>query len=221
MKRSCWGRALCGVLIAATAIGSNPSGDRAAQAFASTPVVRRVPFIGTFVVTAAWGNATGANHATPAIDFKMPIGTPIYATAAGNVDFVSNDPRNCNPLTHIPKNGTYADAIQWCIDHGLSGTRIRIRHDDGTFSMYVHLSKVRAGVAARPSTRVVAGELIAWSGNSGISTGPHLHYSKINAQGSATVDPVKLVGCWGSTRHDFVNLKTLVGKSIRNDNYTC
>ena len=47
-----------------------------------------MPFIGTFVVTAAWGNATGANHATPAIDFKMPIGTPIYATAAGNVDYV-------------------------------------------------------------------------------------------------------------------------------------
>lgn len=200
-----------------------PSLAEAPRATAATivPVVRLVPFRGTFPVTATWGTPAGPNHATPAIDFKMPIGTPVIATAPGSVDFVSVDNRNCNPLTHIPPGGTYADAIRWCIDHGMSGTRIRIRHDDGTFSMYVHLSKIQAGISARPSTRVAAGQRIAWSGNSGISTGPHLHYSKINAAGTATVDPGMLRGCWGTTKHDYTRLNLLIGKLVRNDGYGC
>jgi murein DD-endopeptidase MepM/ murein hydrolase activator NlpD len=190
-------------------------------ASAAVAVVRRLPFRGSFLVTATWGLPTGPNHETPAIDFKMPIGTPVFATAAGAVDFVSVDNRNCNPLTHIPPGGTYADAIQWCIDHGLNGTRIRIRHDDGTFSMYVHLSRIRTGISAQAATRVTAGEVIGWSGNSGISTGPHLHYSKINAAGTATVDPGLLRGCWNATRHDYTRINLLRGTYVRNDNFTC
>lgn len=206
-----------------TALGSSSLSIRnpPPASAAAVVVVRRVPLRGTFLVTATWGTPTGPNHETPAIDFKAPIGTPVYATAAGSVDFVSVDGRNCNPLTHVPKGGSYADAIHWCIDHGLNGTRIRIRHDDGTFSMYVHLSRIRAGVSAQPSTRVAAGELIAWSGNSGISTGPHLHYSKINAAGTATVDPGLLRGCWGTTKHDYTRLNLLVGRYVRNDNFVC
>ncbi|MEP6624818.1 MAG: M23 family metallopeptidase [Acidimicrobiia bacterium] len=188
---------------------------------ATVSVVRLVPFRGTFPVSATWGTPTGPNHATPAIDFKMPVGTPVYATAAGSVDFVSVDNRNCNPSTHIPAGGTYADAVRWCIDHGMNGTRIRIRHDDGTFSMYVHLSRIQAGITALPSTRVVAGQRIAYSGNSGISTGPHLHYSKINAAGTTTVDPVLLRACWGPVRHDYMRLNLLIGKLVRNDSHAC
>ena len=184
-------------------------------------VERRVPFHGTFKVTATWGRPTGINHASPAIDFQMPIGTPVYASAAGSVDFVSTDPRNCNPLTHIPPGGTYSDAIQWCIQQGMTGTRIRIRHVDGTFSMYVHLRNIRPGIASSPPTRVALGELIGYSGNSGIATGPHLHYSKINAAGTATIDPVLLVACWGPTRHNYTNLSALAGTTVRNDNTSC
>ena len=90
----------------------------------------------------------------------MPIGTPVYAVGNGSVDFTSNDPRNCNPSTHTPAGGTYEQGIQWCIDHGLSGTRIRIHHDDGTFTMYVHLSAIRTGITASPSVRVKTGQLI-------------------------------------------------------------
>ena len=103
----------------------------------------------------------------------------------------------------------------------MTGTRIRIRHSDGTFSMYVHLRNIRTGIASSPSTHVAAGELIAWSGNSGIATGPHLHYSKINAAGSATVDPLLLVACWGSSRHNYTNLAALAGTNVRNDNTLC
>ncbi len=191
------------------------------EAQATVTVVRLLPFRGTFPVSATWGTPAGPNHSTPAIDFKMPIGTPVFATAAGSVDFVSVDARNCNPLTHIPPGGTYADSIQWCINQGMSGTRIRIRHDDGTFSMYVHLSRIQTGITAQPSSRVTAGQRIGYSGNSGISTGPHLHYSKINAAGTATVDPVLLRGCWETTRHDYTQLNALIGQLVRNDNHAC
>ncbi|MBK5286944.1 MAG: M23 family metallopeptidase [Acidimicrobiia bacterium] len=224
-SRWSWNRTVRAVALTAclAALAFSPLGSiTASPANAATvSVVRAVPFRGTFTVSATWGTATGPNHATPAIDFKMPIGTAIFATAAGNVDFVSIDNRNCNPLTHIPPGGTYDDAVQWCINQGMTGTRIRIRHDDGTFSMYVHLSRVRSNIKAQPSTRVTAGQLLGWSGDSGIATGPHLHYSKINAAGTATVDPVLLRACWGPTRHNYTRLNSLIGKTVRNNNYTC
>ena len=175
-----------------------------------------VPFHGRFRVTATWGATTGATHATPAIDFAMPIGTLVYAAGRGVVDFTSKDPRNCNPSKH---GTTYARGIQWCIDHGLNGTRIRIHHDDGTYTMYVHLSAIRAGIA--PGTRVVTGQSIGWSGNSGISTGPHLHFSRINTAGTATMDPGILKACWGSTVHNYSRLKLLRGTIVRSDGRAC
>ena len=177
-----------------------------------------VPFHGRFRVTATWGAATGYTHTTPAIDFAMPIGTPVYAANSGVVDFTSRDPRNCNPLRH---GTTYATGIQWCVDHGLNGTRIRIHDDDGTYTMYVHLSGIRSGISASPGSRVRAGQPIGWSGDSGISTGPHLHFSRINSAGTATIDPGILHACWGSTAHNYSNLKQLRGTIVRNDNVAC
>ena len=175
-----------------------------------------VPFHGRFRVTATWGASTGSTHATPAIDFAMPIGTPVYAAGNGVVDFTSTDPRTCTPLKH---GTTTARGIQWCIDHGLNGTRIRIHHDNRTYTMYVHLSRIRSGITT--GTRVRTGQPIAWSGNSGISSGPHLHFSRINTAGTATIDPGILRACWGSTRHNYTNLKQLRGKVVRSDNSAC
>lgn len=51
---------------------------------------------------------------------------------------------------------------------------VRIHHDDGTMAVYAHLQQ--HSVRVRPGMRVPAGHWIGNSGNSGFSSGPHLHF---------------------------------------------
>jgi len=94
-----------------------------------------------------------------AIDFKMPCGTPVHAARAGVVAKVK-------------------------VDSGVGGTErkfessanyILIRHTDGTLANYAHLSK--GGSIVKPGQIVEAGDLIGFSGNTGFTSGPHLHFS--------------------------------------------
>jgi murein DD-endopeptidase MepM/ murein hydrolase activator NlpD len=100
----------------------------------------------------------GYSHDTPksryAMDIAMPEGTPIVAARAGVVVKIDNneDGGGANP----------------------SGNFVRVLHDDGTMGVYLHL--LRGSVDVREGQRVEAGELIARSGNTGHSTGPHLHF---------------------------------------------
>ncbi|MCP6329972.1 M23 family metallopeptidase, partial [Klebsiella pneumoniae] len=55
-----------------------------------------------------------------------------------------------------------------------SGNFVRILHDDGTMGVYLHL--MRGSVQVREGQYVNGGERIARSGNTGNSTGPHLHF---------------------------------------------
>lgn len=89
-----------------------------------------------------------------ALDIAMPVGTPIVAARGGMVVKVENQQsgRGNNP----------------------SGNFVRILHDDGTMGVYLHLT--RGSVAVREGQRVEAGSLLARSGNTGNSTGPHLHF---------------------------------------------
>ena len=52
---------------------------------------------------------------------------------------------------------------------------VRIVHPDGTMALYAHLDL--ASVSVRPGARVRAGQKIARSGNTGFSSGPHLHFA--------------------------------------------
>lgn len=52
---------------------------------------------------------------------------------------------------------------------------VLIRHDDGTLGHYCHLQK--GGVCVKPGDRVEVGQQIAHSGNTGFSSGAHLHFS--------------------------------------------
>ncbi|TBU76057.1 peptidase M23 [Pseudomonas daroniae] len=104
----------------------------------------------------------GANgqysHFTPkgryAVDIAMPEGTPIVAARSGVVVKIENSQsgRGTNP----------------------SGNFVRILHDDSTMGVYLHL--MQGSVSVREGQRIAAGAPIARSGNTGNSTGPHLHF---------------------------------------------
>ena len=89
-----------------------------------------------------------------AIDIAMPVGTPILASRPGVVVKTENQQsgRGNNP----------------------SGNFVRVLHDDGTMGVYLHLKQ--GSVAVREGQRVEAGSMLALSGNTGNSTGPHLHF---------------------------------------------
>jgi murein DD-endopeptidase MepM/ murein hydrolase activator NlpD len=88
-------------------------------------------------------------HGTNAVDFGGAIGTTVRAAAAGEV-IVSKS---------TGWNGGY-------------GQYIVIKHRNGTQTLYAHLSSNSVGVGAT----VEAGEVIGAMGNTGKSTGPHLHF---------------------------------------------
>jgi murein DD-endopeptidase MepM/ murein hydrolase activator NlpD len=95
-----------------------------------------------------------------AIDIAMPVGTPIYAARSGVVMKVDND---------FYKGGVDNKAY-------LSrANSVRIVHNDGSMAVYAHLKLEQAKVHA--GQRVYAGQLIAYSGNTGFTSGPHLHFA--------------------------------------------
>jgi len=83
-----------------------------------------------------------------AVDFPLPEGTPVLAARAGTVMQV--------------------------VDSHDQGSLLRVLHDDGSMALYAHLQAASARV--RPGQAVAAGQAIALSGNTGHSSGPHLHF---------------------------------------------
>jgi len=94
-----------------------------------------------------------------AVDFAVPIGTSVLAARDGLVMQVESD---------FDRPGL--DRDRYC---GRANF-VRILHDDGTMSLYAHLKP--GGVLVRVGQRVRAGQQIGLSGNTGFTTGPHLHF---------------------------------------------
>ena len=82
------------------------------------------------------------------MDFRAPIGSPIYAAEDGEVFAIGNNGR-----------------VQY-------GKFIVIKHDNNLATLYGHLSRQIVGVGSS----VKKGDIIGYSGNTGYSTGPHLHF---------------------------------------------
>lgn len=113
-----------------------------------------------------------------AIDFAMPIGTGVYAARAGTVVQVASD--------------YYEAGLDPVVD-GPRANIVRVLHDDGTMSLYAHLNWNSIRVV--PGQRVARGEYLADSGNTGFTTGPHLHFVvQRNRNGTMISVPVQFAG---------------------------
>jgi murein DD-endopeptidase MepM/ murein hydrolase activator NlpD len=96
------------------------------------------------------------------VDYGAPVGTPVQVTA----------------------NGTVVSA-GW--DKG-GGNVVKVQHGGGYLTAYLHLSRFAAGI--RPGARVRQGDIIAYTGATGLATGPHLDY-RVKLR-DTWIDPLKL-----------------------------
>ena len=99
-------------------------------------------------------------HSRYAIDIVIPIGTPVHAARGGIVMDLAR---------YFHRSGQDPER------DGRRANFIRILHDDGTMGIYAHLDY--DGILVQAGQRVARGQKIALSGNTGYSTGPHLHFA--------------------------------------------
>lgn len=113
-------------------------------------------------ITQAFNGSFSHNqpHSQFAVDIDMPVGTDIFAARAGIV--ITMATQFFGSGTDVAKFASRANNVM-------------IFHDDGTIGVYAHLRW--DSIRVRPGQRVKEGELIADSGDTGFSTGPHLHFA--------------------------------------------
>ncbi|WP_432069942.1 transglycosylase family protein [Streptomyces sp. AA1529] len=142
------------------------SGSAAASGTAQGDYVRPVPG-GTSTPYRAAGSSWSSGHHT-GVDFSATTGTPVQAVAAGEVVAAG--------------------------DGGAYGNQVVIRHADGKYSQYGHLSSL----AVRAGQQVDAGTRLGLSGATGNVTGPHLHFEVRTGPGyGSDVDPVAYLRAHG------------------------
>lgn len=141
-----------------------------------------MPFSGNAYISATWGkygysrlNSQNSYYHT-GIDFAFPVGRKLYASMGGTISV----------LSEYNKTGP---------NYGF-GMALKIMADDGNMIVYGHMSSF-----VRKSGRVEKGELIGYSGNTGNSTGAHLHFEvrkspyKYSKAGTGDdINPLPLLG---------------------------
>ena len=144
--------------VACDAIVGDPRSSPSHQRAYGFPLPRGTPF------TLDQGFDGRFSHDTPdsayALDLGVPEGTPVLAARSGVVMQVEDAFRASGK-----DSARFGDRANY----------IRVLHDDGSMALYAHLAP--HSLAVRPGARVVLGQRIARSGNTGYSTGPHLHFS--------------------------------------------
>ncbi len=133
-------------------------GQSAKKAFLKSPLKY------TFITSTYGGRqhpVLGFHKQHQGVDLRAAEGTPVWSVADGTVvKAVKND--------------------------RAAGNYVVLRHANGMETYYLHLSKFADGL--RPGLRVQQKQVIAYSGNTGRSTGPHLHYGM--KRGGVFVDPM-------------------------------
>jgi len=116
------------------------------------------------------------------LDFRAAVGTKVKATLSGIIEGTGDTDTVCAGASY--------------------GKWVLIKHDNGLSTVYGHLSlvKVKAG------DRVITGDTIAYSGNTGYSTGPHLHISVMATQGVKIMTKKSTV-CKGTYTQPIIDTK--------------
>lgn len=127
---------------------SSSSSKKTTTVVAKSSASGATPVDGYYIRPVAGVLTQGFHGPYQAVDVGAPIGTPIYAAAAGRVI--------------VAKPSGY---------NGGYGLMVIIQHDNGSQSLYAHASKL----FVKPGQTVAQGEHIANVGSTGRSTGPHLH----------------------------------------------
>jgi murein DD-endopeptidase MepM/ murein hydrolase activator NlpD len=120
-----------------------------------------------------------------AVDFVMPIGSLVTAARSGVVEFIEEG----------FEDGVYGIGMD---------NLVMLRHDDGTYSRYVHLTK--AGALVEIGQVVLQGDPVGLSGNSGQSRSPHLHFDVTRGDGTRESQTIPV--CFKNTRPHPCGLET-------------
>jgi Peptidase family M23/Domain of unknown function (DUF4124) len=142
--------------------------------------------IGSVRVEQGYGGRYSHNDAQNryAVDFAADIGTPVVAARAGTVMQVEGD---------FERGGLNAEKYTGRANF------VRIVHDDGTMALYAHLKL--DGVLVRVGQRVRKGQTIGLSGNTGFTSGPHLHFVvQVNRGMALESIPFRMFGPGGILR---------------------
>lgn len=130
-----------------------------------------VPFACGRVFPVSQGHDTGSHlqNDTYAWDFRMPVGTPVVSAEEGTVRLARGDSTQgaCDP-----KMAQHANYVV-------------VSHSGGVETQYLHFS----AVVVKPGERVRKGQLLGYSGNTGWSCGPHLHFKVARSVGSGWNNP--------------------------------
>ncbi|WP_330331132.1 M23 family metallopeptidase [Streptomyces sp. NBC_00536] len=130
----------------------------------------------SYTLSATFGKGGSLwSHKHSGQDFAVPLGTKVHAVHAGVV--VKAGPNGAG-------------------DGPAYGNAIVIKHADKTYSQYAHLSKIQVKVGQSVSED----QLIGLSGNTGNSTGPHLHFEiRTTPNYGSAIDPVSFLRLAGVT----------------------
>ena len=109
------------------------------------------------------------------VDFRASIGTPVMAAMSGKIIGISN-----------------TDLVPGCYSYG---QWIMIKHPNGLSTLYAHLSVESVAVG----DTVATGQIIGYSGNTGYTTGPHLHFGVYASDGVQIKKFDTSINCKGAT----------------------
>ena len=107
------------------------------------------------------------------VDFRASLGTRVKSASNGTVAGIGDTDIVCSGASY--------------------GKWILLKYDNGLSSLYGHLSVI----SVKSGQKVITGEVVGYSGNTGYSTGPHLHMSVYASQG-VKISTLKSTVCNGN-----------------------